>query len=49
MLGAVSRGENPEDKVVEPVRVKQQVRIEKVDRIVLDDEKNKSTEETPEA
>lgn len=49
VLGAVSRGENPEDKVKEPVREKQQVHIEKVDRIVLDDEKKKMTEETPEA
>ena len=49
VLGSVSRGENPEDKVKEPVRETQRVRIEKVDRIVLDDEKNKKTEETPEA
>lgn len=49
VLGAVSRGENPEDKVKEHVREKHSVHIEKVDRIVLDDDKNKTTEETPEA
>lgn len=49
VLGSVSRGENPEEKVKEPVRSKLSVRIEKVDRIVLDENKVQKKEETPEA
>ncbi len=49
VLGSVSRGENPEDKVKEQVRPKTTVHIEKVDRIVLDDDKVQKKEEQPEA
>ena len=49
VLGAVSRGENPEDKVKEPVRAQRALRIEKVDRIVLDDDNKPKAEEAPEA
>ena len=37
VLGAVSRGENPEDRIKEQVREKRTVHIEKVDRIVIND------------
>lgn len=55
VLGAVSRGENPEDKVREQTREKRAVHIEKVDRIVIDSKKpaskaendNLKVEETP--
>ena len=55
VLGAMSRGENPEDKVREQTREKRTVHIEKVDRIVLDskkaapkaDENSLKVEETP--
>ena len=49
VLGAVSRGENPEDKVKEPVRAQRTLHIEKVDRIVLDEQNKPKAEEAPEA
>jgi len=48
VLGSVSRGENPEDKIKEPARVQRTVHIEKVDRIVLDKNDNQKAEEKPE-
>ena len=49
VLGAVSRGENPEDKVKEPVRAQRAIRIEKVDHIAPDKENKPKAEEAPEA